>query len=264
VGRVYPEYADTELFVEQFYEEMEYRIAKLRDVARQVAGMTELASVPPAPATLIATSEAEAQGGGMVLAVPTAARAPAPAPAPARAQAVAARGKSAGHAAVPAAAKREEPVVTESSAESASSSASDNATGGLLIIAGENASLTPTAGAVERFLRDLGMDVTAIRTTTGQTGKHAVATLEQRPGAQFAVLLVEGDRPAGATFELGYLVGRLGLSRVCVLCAAGTAGPSADAHGVTCLPLDSAGGWHLQLVRHLKRGGVEVDLNKLC
>ena len=33
---------------------------------------------------------------------------------------------------------------------------------------------------------------------------------------------------------------------------------------VDLLPLDPANGWHLQLARHLKRAGIEVDLNKLC
>src|SRR5687768_4862325 len=47
MGRVYPEYAEMELFVEQFYEEMDYRISRLRTVARQVAGLAD--PVPPVP-----------------------------------------------------------------------------------------------------------------------------------------------------------------------------------------------------------------------
>ena len=139
----------------------------------------------------------------------------------------------------------------------------------LLVSNGER---TPAADSVRRFLVDLGVDLVAIR-AAAQDGKSAVAALEQGPAASVAVLLVGPEdanalrNPGGCspavTFQLGYLVGRLGLPRVCILCEGGTE-VFHDPHGILCLPLDAANGWHLQLARQLKRAGVEVDLNKLC
>src|SRR4051812_23510488 len=41
VGRVYPEYADTTLFVEQFYQEMDHRCRRLRGVLKQIGEMSD-------------------------------------------------------------------------------------------------------------------------------------------------------------------------------------------------------------------------------
>jgi predicted nucleotide-binding protein len=131
---------------------------------------------------------------------------------------------------------------------------------------------SPASESVRRFLRDLGIHLLALPATP-QGNKSLVGTLEQGPGASFAVILLNPEdaaalatpgacRPA-ITFQLGYFVGRLGLPRVCVLCEGGS-DVFHDEHGILCLPLDPANGWHLQLARHLKRAGIEVDLNKLC
>src|ERR671921_856053 len=56
VGKVYPEFADVTLFVEQFYEEMDYRTDKLRNVLKRLEDMGEYiprtitAPPPSAPA----------------------------------------------------------------------------------------------------------------------------------------------------------------------------------------------------------------------
>ena len=41
VGKVYPEFAEVSLFVEQFYEEMDYRIQKLKNVLKRLEDMGE-------------------------------------------------------------------------------------------------------------------------------------------------------------------------------------------------------------------------------
>src|SRR6476469_1989245 len=41
IGKVYPEYSDVALFVEAFYEEMDYRIQKLRTVLKRLEDMGE-------------------------------------------------------------------------------------------------------------------------------------------------------------------------------------------------------------------------------
>ena len=237
VGRVYPEYAEVGLFIEQFYEEMDYRIGRLRQVARQIAGTPEYIPMPVThepgarPTSLIDSSEP---------ATATPARSPANLPE----------------------AKPAEPI--DETAEGVPS--------GLLVVhAGVSAS--GTQQAVEQFLHDLGMEVCTLPPGPRE-GKSAVAALDRHPTAAFAVLLLGRDDTGGApdaTFELGYFVGRLGLPRVCVLREPGAdpasntiSMPAADAHGIACLPVDAAGGWHLQLARHLKRAGIEVDLNKLC
>ena len=262
VGRVYPEYAEMELFVEQFYDEMDYRISRLRAVARQLAGMPEF--VPPVTRAA-AGPEAEGQGVKTTLmdAAPPAASAAkvkpaaaAPASAPALAPAPAVTSTAAALDVSVAVAEVQEAAPTPLSS-------------GLFVVHGGS---SPASEAVRRFLRDLGIHLLALPGVPA-ANKSLVATLEQGPAASFAVLLLNPDdaaalatpgacRPA-ITFQLGYFVGRLGLPRVCVLCEGGS-DVFHDEHGILCLPLDPANGWHLQLARHLKRAGIEVDLNKLC
>src|SRR5687768_12872847 len=47
VGKIFPEYAELGNFVEQFYEEMEYRLAKLRHVLERVERMGDPAPLAP-------------------------------------------------------------------------------------------------------------------------------------------------------------------------------------------------------------------------
>src|SRR3954467_15637986 len=56
VGKVYPEFAEVSLFVEQFYEEMDYRIQKLKNVLKRLEDMGEfiprtITQSAPAPAS---------------------------------------------------------------------------------------------------------------------------------------------------------------------------------------------------------------------
>lgn len=47
VGRIFPEYAEVGNFIEQFYEEMEYRCAKLRTVLQRVEQVASVETIPP-------------------------------------------------------------------------------------------------------------------------------------------------------------------------------------------------------------------------
>jgi len=50
-----------------------------------------------------------------------------------------------------------------------------------------------------------------------------------------------------------------------VLYPAGHNAPSfQDSQGIWFLAVGTAEGWQLQLARHLKRAGLDVDLNRLC
>jgi hypothetical protein len=244
VGRVYPEYADTELFIEQFYDDMDYRLTCLRNITRMVSEMAEPVLTPggstkvalveraepaPAPSATPAAAPATSPAATVVAA-------PAPSPAPA-----------------PAPEKTEEAdVVVDTEARTAVS--------GLVVTHG---AAQPTLETVQRFLRELEMDILVLPAVPPE-GTSAVAALERQPSASFAVVLLGSEDAANAvTFQLGYLVGRLGLSRVCALYERG-AENRPNLHGIHCFPIDAGGGWHLALARHFKRSGIEIDLNKLC
>ena len=64
-------------------------------------------------------------------------------------------------------------------------------------------------------------------------------------------------------FELGYLLGKLGSTRVKALYAEGAdlELPS-DYLGVIYLPMDADGGWKLVLCRELREAGIELDANR--
>lgn len=245
MGRVYPEYAEIELFVEQFHDEMDHRISRLRAVARQIAGVPEF--VPPITRSNAGADLSETRQTKSALIAPSAEVAAAACASPS----------------VPSAPEDSVAVTEVPEVETLSLSS------GLFVVHGAP---TPAAESVRRFLRDLGIQLLALPATP-PANKSLLGTLEQGPAASFAVVLLNAEdaallatpgacRPA-ITFQLGYFVGRLGLPRVCVLCDGGT-DVFHDEHGILCLPLDAGNGWHLQLARHLKRAGIEVDLNKLC
>ena len=240
VGRVYPEYAETELFVEQFYDDMDYRLTKLRDIARQVSEMTEPVLVPEG-ATSVSLMEPRAASAPVSAPVVAAAAPAAPAPASPAAPAVVVS-------------KKEEEIDVVAEAETRVQ------VSGLVVT--HNAA--PAAlESLNKFLRELGMEVLNLQAVPPE-GTTVVAALERHRAASFAVVLLGSEEAAGAvTFQLGYLVGRLGLSRVCTVYEHGPE-TRPSIHGIQCFPIDGGGGWHLTLARHLKRSGIEVDLNKLC
>jgi len=307
VGKVYPEFADVTLFVEQFYEEMDYRTDKLRNVLKRLEDMGEYTPRPmsapaqsgmqsspisnsmpqmtPGPAqaapsvsvmqtpSYIASPSpaAQAQAPTVTVTVTTPA-APAPAPAPQKAAAAPPRSAP---AAAPAPA-RPAKTATVSSADLSTPPRSDVVpplNTGIFVVHGD---LQPTVNTVNAFMDDLGIRLQALPTHP-EKGKGLVNSLEKNPDASFALVLLGHDDAvalrrsaadasagvrSGIVFELGYLVGRLGLKRTCVLYTGGSEVFVSD-HGIQFLPVDSGNGWQLHLARHLKRAGIEIDLNKL-
>lgn len=63
-------------------------------------------------------------------------------------------------------------------------------------------------------------------------------------------------------FEHGYLIGRLGRSKVCALVKDDLEKPN-DISGVVYINYDSGSGWHMELFKELKSAGYELDANKL-
>lgn len=63
-------------------------------------------------------------------------------------------------------------------------------------------------------------------------------------------------------FELGFFVGKLGRSRVCVLFQEGVEIPS-DYRGVLYIPMDAGSAWKLRLAREMKEAGIRIDMKRI-
>jgi hypothetical protein len=225
VGKIFPEYAEFGNFVEQFYEEMHHRTARLRSI---VEGLNLAADAAPAPAAAPMRSAPAAPPTQHTAAAPTAVAPPSATfsgPGRAAPRAVKAVIATTGHPTpyADAVVKFLEQlgvvvvkVAATTSLVDAMSKESDAAFAAVLLDAGEAA----TGDATPRDEREL-------------------------------------------LFELGYCAGRVGTQRVCVLHPAGRS-PLAGAGAIEHLGIDTTGGWQLQLARLMKRCGIDVDLNRLC
>ena len=144
---------------------------------------------------------------------------------------------------------------------------------GIFVVHGE---LQTAVNTIQSFMEDLGIQLQQMPAAP-EKGKGLVNSLEKNPDASFALVLLNHDDAialkrsaadasagvrSGIVFQLGYFVGRLGLKRVCVLYTGGAETFVSD-HGIQFLPMDNGNGWQLLLARHLKRAGIEIDLNKL-
>jgi hypothetical protein len=123
--------------------------------------------------------------------------------------------------------------------------------------------------SVSEFLGRLGLSAML---QTREPGKPV--ELEGATTAGFAVMLMSADdanhaRPGNnqplrsdVAFDMGFLCGRVGASKLAVLFP-----PPGDSFAcdrqIPYIPLDASGGWVLHLGRHMKRAGVEVDLNRV-
>lgn len=110
-------------------------------------------------------------------------------------------------------------------------------------------------------------------------GKTVIEKFERNASrVAFAVILLTPDDagyPAGkpedvsprarqnVLLELGYFLGALGRSRVCVLHKGQVEIPS-DYLGVVYLQMDESGAWRFSLAKELKQAGLPIDLNALA
>jgi len=257
VGRLLPEYAPLGLVVEQFYEEMDHRLRRLQAVVDHLEDMAVEETASPAPAdaatpavggTQPPVRKDEARGSKSLnwarlfpTAEELAGRAPEPSPAPTPAK-PAADGKP--HAAPGTLMPVVKPV------------------GLLLVQSAEDAK------PICEFLTDLAVTPRVLAIADAKPGDPEALMAGATPPA-FALVWPHGsdgqDAPASAAkfqFQLGFLVGRLGLSRVCLMQSIGKA--ANDGSPVPSITLAAHGGWQLPLARTLKRAGVAVDLNRLC
>jgi hypothetical protein len=134
----------------------------------------------------------------------------------------------------------------------------------MLILHGDGSSASTN---LREFVQSLGLVLVCAQSSEDDNHRAAISALEDHDDFAFALVLIEGDSEEEESgtlgFELGYCVGRLGLGRVCALHPRGRE-TYMDTHGILHLPLDGAGGWQLNLARHFKRSGINLDLNKLC
>lgn len=204
VGKIFPEYAALGNFIEQFYEEMEHRLGKLRMVLHRVEqGFDPAAAAAVEPALSTATSATLAAS----------------------------------------VAPNSDGVVIDDAPPVAQ-----------VALLGASPAHPAHAAAVELLNRlNIAVQPAEKSLTSGATD-----------GAVFIVPAQPSDPAATrvALFQIGCAVGQLGVSRVCVLQPAGT--PRFEEAGVEHVRIDAAGGWQLQLARHLKQAGIAVDMNKLC
>jgi hypothetical protein len=130
---------------------------------------------------------------------------------------------------------------------------------GLLIVRQFDQAMT---SAVTEFLSKLGVGLHVIDPSTAQPRRPLMDAIHQHHRAAFAIVLNDVSIADGeALFDLGCCVGAFGAARLCVLHRDGA--PTTDDRGIRHIPLDPGCGWQLLLARHLKAGGVGIDLNQL-
>ena len=290
VGRLLPEYAPLGLVIEQFYEEMDHRLRRLQAVVDHLEDMA-VEDVPAAPAGGEHPAGAAAQGGAApankkdeprgskslnwARLFPTAEELTGRAAATAddhneEETAMPAVAAAAPVASSPAAAA---PAARPHAGEGKSVHAAPGALPpvvkpvGLLLVHSAD-----EAKAVCEFLGDLAVSPRVLTLADAKPNDPEALMAGATPPAFALVWPHQGDGPKGDQpdaaaaarfqFQLGFLVGRLGLSRVCLIQALGK--PTVDGSPVATIMLDAHGGWQLPLARTLKRAGVAVDLNRLC
>ena len=128
-----------------------------------------------------------------------------------------------------------------------------------------------------RFMEKLGLEVVILQEQVSR-GATIIEKLERHSFVQFAVVLMTADDVGGkknagpenlqararqnVILELGYFMGKIGRTHVCVLYESGVELPS-DYYGVVFIEIDTHGAWRYSLAKELRQGGLSVDLNRL-
>jgi hypothetical protein len=228
VGKVFPEYAEFGNFVDQFYEEMDYRLNKLRMVHKRVESAGEGASTP-------ASSPAGNQGsqGNMNESAPT-------------------------HSS---ASPKSSPT-TESHMPAAAAAANVQGHKVLFVSHGPK---DPSSEAVLSFIQQLSLPIMEADHTNGLIdtleGRNDMGFVVVMNAADH-VEQGKGAIAESSVFKLGYCAGKLGMKRMCMMHAP-THPSTGETHGIAHLAVDGNGGWQLHLARQMKRAGLDIDLNRL-
>ncbi|MDE0481835.1 MAG: nucleotide-binding protein [Candidatus Poribacteria bacterium] len=130
---------------------------------------------------------------------------------------------------------------------------------------------------IARFIEDLELTATILDEQPSR-GQTIIDKFEEHADeAGFAIVLLTSDdlvrskdnenefkhrARQNVILELGYFLHALGRERVRVLHEESVEIPS-DIHGIVYVPLDSAGGWKINLGRELQSVGYSVDMNNI-
>src|SRR6266850_1196622 len=279
-GKILPEFADLDRFIEHFYDEMDQRIGKLQAIIKKVETEPDIVrrkDLSHANAQSHSASHAVTQGPSLA-ATPrnqqsvtlTALDQPVPAPTPSMTSGVVTPRTEPSPPHVPRTPTHAQPV-SLSSMHHVSSQQTTSRVGVLIIHERDE----DVERALSQFVRRLGFELMLINEST-EGIKASIERLGQQTQIGFAMLLASAEDIAGAqsldqplspaarraAFDMGYCCGKLGPDRVCVLHIS-SAGLFHDENGVNYIPIDAAEGWQIQLAKQLKRSGLDVDLNKV-
>jgi predicted nucleotide-binding protein len=144
--------------------------------------------------------------------------------------------------------------------------------GHILLIHGRDEATKKT---VSEFIEKLGLRASILHEQPNE-GRSIIEKFGEPSNIDFAIILFTPDDIAtprnkpkerqtrvsqNVIFEFGFVLGKLGQGRVCVLYKEGVEIPS-DYSGVMTIPMDPRGGWRLLVAKEIKQAGIEIDLNK--
>ena len=266
VGKVFPEYAEFGNFVEQYYEEMDHRLNKLRAIWKRVEDAAD-----PSGATLTAAAggiPVNEAGASAQFSDETRTQQPknvaVPQPSPAAMPQVSA---SVGAGANPAAnAKSNKNPQQQQQQQQQQHASREQVMSSNKVLFVTHGPKDPSSDAVLQFVQQLSMPIVEADHTNG-----LIDTLEAQRDMGFVIVMNAADTVEhgkaslsdSSVFKLGYCAGKLGLRRMCMM--NGPAHPNVgDSQGIAHIAVDVNGGWQLQLARQMKRAGCDIDLNKLA
>ena len=145
----------------------------------------------------------------------------------------------------------------------------------VFIVHGHDLSMRDT---VESFLKGIGLEPVILANQSNE-GRTLIEKFEQRTlKIDYAVVLLSDQEDVGRAktetalqprarqnviLELGYFIGKLGRSRVCVL-KKGTVEPPSDIHGFVSIDYEqTSSDWQKRLVVELQAAGYSVEGSKI-
>jgi hypothetical protein len=255
VATILPEYAELEMFVELYDDEMRHRLARLAAILKNIREVPEPATIggqemPATTETIVTNTLIDTAIGATVEAAP-------PMPSRSRKSSIFAQSEKA--AAEKAAQPAPAPTIIEKAAPARQATRGSS---GLLIV---RANDDGARDSVAQFVQKLGLKVQALD-RTAPAGRSLLDDIAATQAQADFILLLTGasdhqNLDGDSLFDLGCCVGRFGAARIIVLHRGGEG--QVDRFGLSHVVVDQSDGWQLQLARHLRKGGVDVDLNRL-
>lgn len=127
---------------------------------------------------------------------------------------------------------------------------------------------------VARFIDKIGLKAIILHEQIN-SGKTIIEKIEQYTDVIFSLVLLTPDdilsdsynspihrARQNVIFELGYLMAKLGRSRICALVKDNVEIPS-DISGVVYIPYDKEGAWKIKVAKEMKAVGIDIDFNSL-